>query len=107
MGKKGDFIFGTSNLSVVWMVRWGNLSISETAELLGFFNKVIIYRKWSKKDKTSRKCSLGESTLLMPEVRKELTKSFELIGKQKQFNQPVVATKVCRRACVNSPHVTP
>ncbi len=63
-------------LNVEWLLvpDWTGLSISETADLLGFSHTTIlrVYREWSEKEKISSERQLcGRKCLVMSEVRGE------------------------------------
>ncbi len=83
MGKKedlSDFERGT-----VVGARRAGLSISKTANLLGFSRRTIsmVYREWSEKEKISSKQQLcGQNALLMSEVRGESADWLEVIKRQ-------------------------
>ena len=64
MGKKGDL--GDFERDMVVGARRAALSISETADLLGFSHTTIagIYREWSEKETVSGSC-VNENALLM------------------------------------------
>jgi len=79
MGKKGDFSDFERGL-VVGERRVG-LSISETADLLGFSHTTISTEDSPKKYPLSGS-SKGEKALLMPEVRGEWPDWFKLIERQ-------------------------
>ena len=74
MGKKGDL--SDFERGLVVGARRAGLSISETADLLGFSRTTIsrVYRE--------RSISLGENALLMPEVRGEWPDWFKMIERQ-------------------------
>ncbi len=83
MGKKcnlGDFERG-----MVVGARWAGLSISKTADLLGFLRTTIsrVYRECLKKRKypVSGSC-VNKDTLLMSEVRGEWADCLEMIERQ-------------------------
>ncbi len=78
MRKKGDL----SNFEpgVVVGARRAGLSISETADLLGFPCTPIsrVYREWSEKEKMCSSC-VDENALLMSEVGGEYADWLEMI----------------------------
>ncbi len=74
MGKKGDL--SDFEHGVVVGARRAGLSISETADFLGFSHATII------KISSSLGSSLGENAFSMPEVRGEWPGWFEMIERQ-------------------------
>ncbi len=83
MGKKGDL--SDFERGMVVGARRAGLSISKTADLLGFPCTTIsrVYKEWSGKEKiSSERSCVDENALLMSEVRGEWADWLEIIEKQ-------------------------
>ncbi len=82
MGKKGDL--SDFERGMVVGVRLTGLSISKTADLLGFSLTIIsrVYREWSEKEKYPVSGSCVDENALMSEVRGEWADWLEMIERQ-------------------------
>ncbi len=81
MGKKGDL--SDFERGMVVGPRRAGLSISQTADLLGFSHTTIssVYREWSEKEKISSEWQLCEQKCLV-DVRGEWADWLEMIERQ-------------------------
>ncbi len=84
MGKKRDL--SDFEREMVVRARWAGLSISKTADLLGFSRTAIsrVYREWSQnRENIQWAAVVDKNALLMSEVRGEWADWLEMIEREK------------------------
>ncbi len=108
MGKKRDL--SDFERGMVVDARRAGLSISKTADLLGFSYTTIsrVNREWSEKEKISSEQHLcGRKCLVDVRGQRRIGRLVRDDRKATVTQEPLVTTKVCRIPSLNPQHIEP